>query len=143
MISVQSKALKIHAERLKRKFTYEMKNSNDGNWGQKEEKNHLLILQEQMIKIILKISTLKISVRLNIHWLREEHDKDLNAAKENGTTETIEELDKLCHILEDKKVMLLKLVSNETCLRKNLRHCNIVLVNRERFRNHPSTTERF
>ena len=34
--------------------------------------------------------------------LREEHDEDLNAAKDHGTTETIEELDKLRKTLEDK-----------------------------------------
>ena len=30
----------------------------------------------------------------------------MNSDKDNGTAETIEELDKLCPILEDKKVML-------------------------------------
>ena len=83
---------------------------------QKEEKNQLLNFQEQMIKIILKLATLKIPVSLNIRWLREEHDRELNAAKDNGTTETIEEIYKLFPILEDKKVMLWKLVRNETCL---------------------------
>ena len=34
--------------------------------------------------------------------LREEHDEDLNAAKDHGTTETIEELYKLRETLEDK-----------------------------------------
>ena len=33
--------------------------------------------------------------------LREEHDKALNTAKANGTTETIEELDKFSQNLED------------------------------------------
>ena len=34
--------------------------------------------------------------------LREDHDEARNSAKENGTTETIEELDKLRQTLEDK-----------------------------------------
>ena len=37
---------------------------------------------------------------LNMQQLREEHDKALNAAKENNTTETIEEIDKLHQTLE-------------------------------------------
>ena len=45
---------------------------------------------------------MKRSIHLNTQQLREEHDKALNAAKENGTTETIEELDKLSQNLEDK-----------------------------------------
>ena len=63
----------------------------------------MLDLQEQMGKTIPKLSTLKSSVRLNIQRLIEEHEEALNAAKENGTTETIEKLDKLRHILEEKK----------------------------------------
>ena len=55
---------------------------------------------------MLKLAILKISIRLNIQGLREEHDKELNYAKDNGTTENIEDLNKFCHILEDKKVML-------------------------------------
>ena len=46
MISVQSKALKVHAEKLKVKFTYALKEANDGNLDQKEEKNQLLDFQE-------------------------------------------------------------------------------------------------
>ena len=109
IISVQSKALKGHAAKLKEKFTYALKEDNDGNLDQKEENNQLLNLQERMGKIILKLAILKISVRFNIQWLREEHDKELNAAKENGTTETIEELDKLCNIMEDKKGDVMKI----------------------------------
>ena len=56
---------------------------------QKEEKKQLLDLQEKKGKIILKLETLEISVRLNIQWLREKHDKELNDAKDNGTKETI------------------------------------------------------
>ena len=90
IISVQSKSLKGHAAKLKQNFTYALKDANDGNMDQKEEKNQLINFQEQMIKIILKLATLKIPVSLNIRWLREEHDRELNAAKDNGTTETIE-----------------------------------------------------
>ena len=39
MISVQSKALKGHAENLKEMFTYSLKEANDGNLDQKDEKN--------------------------------------------------------------------------------------------------------
>ena len=35
--------------------------------------------------------------------LIEEHNEALNDVKDNVTTENIEELDKLCHILEYKK----------------------------------------
>ena len=66
MISVQIKVLKEHASKLKEKFTYALKEANDGNMYQKEEKNQFLNLQERMDKIILKLATLKISVRLNI-----------------------------------------------------------------------------
>ena len=55
-----------------------------------------------MNKKILKLETLKSSSRLNIQKLREEHNEALNAVKGNGTTETIEELDKLCQNLEEK-----------------------------------------
>ena len=48
--------------------------------------------------------------------LREEHDEALNAAKVNGATYFIEELDKLRQIVEDKKVMLRKLERIATCL---------------------------
>ena len=44
---------------------------------------------------------MKRSTRLNTQQLIEEQDKALNAAKENGTTETIEELDKFSQNLED------------------------------------------
>ena len=52
-----------------------------------------------MEKIILKIETLKSFTLLNMQRLREEHDEALNAAKANGTTETIEEIDKLSQTL--------------------------------------------
>ena len=130
MISVQSKLFKVHAAKLKGKFTNALKGDNDGNMDQKEEKNQFLYLQEHIGIIILKLPTLKISVGLSIQWLREEHDEELNATKDNGLTETIEEHDKLCQIMEDKKVMFWKLVRNETYSWINLRHCNRVLMNR-------------
>ena len=37
-----------------------------------------------------------------MHLLKEKHYQALNAAKDHGTTETIEELDKLRKTLEDK-----------------------------------------
>ena len=55
MISFQSKSLKGHASKLKRKFTYALKEANDGNMDQKEEKNQFLNLQELMDRIILKL----------------------------------------------------------------------------------------
>ena len=78
----------------------------------------MLALQERMEKKILKLSTLKSYAHLNMQQLREEHDEALNATNDNGTTETIEELHKLRQTLEDKKVMLWKLVRNTTCSRK-------------------------
>ena len=128
MIFVQSKSLKGYAKKLKGKFTYAMKEANDENMDQEEEKNQFLNLQERIDKIFLKLATLKISFHLNIPWMREENDKYLNTAKENGTTETIKELDKLCHITEGKKVMWWKVVRNEKCLWKNLSHCNRFLM---------------
>ena len=91
MISVQSKALKRHAEKLKENFTYVLKEANDGYKNQKEEQNQFLYLQEQMGKIFLKLATLNISASLNIQWMREEHNKELNSVKENVTIEPIEE----------------------------------------------------
>ena len=55
-----------------------------------------------MYKIILILATLKISTPFNMKKLREEHGEALDAAKNNGTTETIEKLDKLCQTLENK-----------------------------------------
>ena len=48
-----------------------------------------------MDKTILKLATLKNSSHFNMQQLIEEHDEGLNAAKDNGTTENIKELDKL------------------------------------------------
>ena len=55
-----------------------------------------------MGKAIPKIAALKISVRFNMQRLIEEHDNVLNAAKDNGTTETIEELEKLRQTMEKR-----------------------------------------
>ena len=44
-----------------------------------------------------------------MYQLREEHDEELNPAKDNGTTETIEELEKLCQLMEDKKGEVMKI----------------------------------
>ena len=66
MIFVQSKSLKGHAKKLKGNFTYAMKEANDENMDQEEEKNQFLNLQERMDKIFLKLATLKISFHLNI-----------------------------------------------------------------------------
>ena len=95
--------MKGHAEKLEEKFTYVLKEANDVNQNQKEENNQLINLKQQMGKIILRLATLKISAHFNIQWMRADHDKELNAAKENGTWETIEYLDWLCHNMEDKK----------------------------------------
>ena len=43
-----------------------------------------------------------------MHQLREDHYEELNAAKDNGKTETIEEFNKLRQTLEDKKVNVMK-----------------------------------
>ena len=44
MISFQSKVLKYHAEKLKEKFTYALKEDNYGNLDHKEDKNQFLNL---------------------------------------------------------------------------------------------------
>ena len=80
---------------------------------QKYKKYQVLYFQECMDK--KKLETLKSSTSLNMKQLREEQNELLNYTKDNGTTETIEELDKLRQNMEDKKVMLWKLVRNQTC----------------------------
>ena len=62
-----------------------------------------------MDKTILKLANLKRSARFNMQKLREEHNKVLNVSKDNGTTETMEELDKLHQIMEDKKGDVMKI----------------------------------
>ena len=67
-----------------------LKEDIDVKLAQREERDQVLDLQEYMDKTILKLSTLKSSTRLNMQQLREEHDEALNAANDNGETETIE-----------------------------------------------------
>ena len=62
----------------------------------------MVYLQELKDKTILKLVTLKRNASLNMQWQREEHVEALNASKNNGTTKTIEELDKLHQNMEDK-----------------------------------------
>ena len=69
---------------------------------QKEEKGQVFDLKELMERKILRLSTLKSSTHLSMQRLREEHDKVMNYAKDNGTAETIEEIDKLSQNIEDK-----------------------------------------
>ena len=57
MIYVQSKALKGHVAKFKENLTYALKEDNDD---QKEDKKQVLNFKERMVKIILKLSTLKI-----------------------------------------------------------------------------------
>ena len=80
----------------------------------------MIYLQEYMEQKILKLSTLKRSTRFNMHRLREERNEVLNAAKYNSTTETIEELDKLRQIMEEKKMKLWKLMRSKTFLWNNV-----------------------
>ena len=91
-----------HAEKLKDKLNYALKEANDAKLPQKEEKGQVLDFQESMDKIILKIAILKSSTRLNMQQLIEEDDEALSATNDNGKTENIEELDKLSQTLEDK-----------------------------------------
>ena len=75
---------------------------------QKEEKYQVLNFQEKIGKK-LKLETLKISERLNMQKLSEEHNEALNAVNNNYTTETIEEIEKLHQIPEDKKCDVIKI----------------------------------
>ena len=50
MISLKIKALKGHAAKSKEKFTYALKEANDGYLDKKEEKNQLPNLQERIGK---------------------------------------------------------------------------------------------
>ena len=60
----------------------------------------MIDLQERMDRIILKVAPLKSSARLNMQQLVEVHDEVMNDSKDNGTTETIEELYKLRQTLK-------------------------------------------
>ena len=85
----------------------------------------MLVFQERMGKTILKQETLKSYTCLNMQKLREEHNAVLNSDKDNGTTETIEQLDKLHQILEDKIGDVMEIGEEQDMLReqpKSLRH---------------------
>ena len=62
----------------------------------------MIDFQEHMNKTIQKLSTLKRSTCFNTQQLREYQDEALNDAKENGTTKTIEELEKLSQTIQYK-----------------------------------------
>ena len=53
--------------------------------------------------------------------LGEEHDEALNAAKDNSTTETIEELEKLRQTLEDNKGYVMEIGQEQDILLKQLK----------------------
>ena len=97
-ISVHSKALKGHLEKLKEILNYALKEAHDAKLAQKEEKHQVLDLQERNHKTSNQSSDC-----VNMHQLIEEHNEALNSANDNGTTETIEELDKLHQLQYDKK----------------------------------------
>ena len=82
--------MKGHAGKLKGRFNYALKEDNDEKLDQKEYKYQVLDLQECMDKTIVKLETLKISARLNIQKLIEEHHEALNSDKDSGTTGIIE-----------------------------------------------------
>ena len=65
------------------------------NWLRKRKMTKCLICKNTRTKI-LKLSTLKRYARLNMQHMREGNGEALNATKDNGTTETIEEPDNLC-----------------------------------------------
>ena len=71
-------------------MNYLLKKANDAKLAHKEENDQWLDLKELMDKTILKLATLKSSTRLNMQQLREEHNEDMNATKENVTTENIQ-----------------------------------------------------
>ena len=76
----------------------------------KEDKDQVIDLQEHMDKSILKLATLKKSTSLNIQRLREYYSEALNSAKNNGTTETIENnLQVASNVWKTRNVMLWKL----------------------------------
>ena len=66
IISIQSKALKGHAEKLKEKLNYALKEANDAKLAQKEEKEQMINFKERMDKPPLKLSTPRRSNRLNL-----------------------------------------------------------------------------
>ena len=52
--------------------------------------------------------------------LREKHDEALNATKNNGTTETIKELDKLRQTLEEKRGDVMEIGEERNMLMEQL-----------------------
>ena len=100
---------------------YALKEANDAKLDQKEVEQKALNAQEQMGRTIVKLATLKISVGLNMQLMIEEHDEALNAAKNNSTTETIEELEKLRQTLEDNKGYFMKIGQEQYMLLKQLK----------------------
>ena len=102
-------------------MNYSLKEDNDSKLSHKDEKYKVIDLKDHMEKKILKIATLKISARLNMHWLIEENDEALNASKENGTTKRIEELNKLHQILEDKEDETTEITEEQDMLREQLK----------------------
>ena len=74
MISFQNKVLKGHAEKLKEKLNYALKEANDEKLAHKENRYQLIYLQEHTDKPILKPSTLERYTRLIMQLLIEEHD---------------------------------------------------------------------
>ena len=50
-----------------------------------------------------ELATLECSVDMNMQLLKEGHDEEKSSSKENCTSETIEEIEKLCQNLENKE----------------------------------------
>ena len=75
------------------------------NWLIKRRRTTCLICKKSRTKKNIKIATMKSSSHLNMQQLTEENYEVLNAAKDNGTTENIEEFDKFHQIMEYKKSM--------------------------------------
>ena len=120
MISVENKALKGHAENLKEKLNYTLKRDSYENQLRKRRIINCFICKNPWKKI-LKLETLKISFCLNVQRLQEEHYESMNASKKNCTTETIEELDKLHKIMEDKKYYIMETGQERDMLMEQLK----------------------
>ena len=70
IISVQSKSLEGHAEKVKENLNCVMKEYNFEKLDHKEEKDQGINAEERMVKTILKLATLKSSFRFNMQLLR-------------------------------------------------------------------------
>ena len=81
----------------------------------------MLDLQERMDKKIVKLATLKSSASLNTKLLREEHNEALNTTKDNGPTETIEEIEKLRQTPENKKGDVMEIGEKQDMLMEQLK----------------------